>query len=248
MIPTLFLFTDFGAGSLYVGQLHSLIATHAPDIRVIDLCHELHPFQPRPASYLLSALCPYLSTPSVLVGIVDPGVGTTRLPILVRCSNKLDLIGPDNGLFALAMRQFSGKAFQLRKLDAHPLSRSFHGRDLFVPWAIHILKNTASALEVEPVPCNEPIVGSDWPSQIQEVIHIDRFGNAMTGCSGAGIEQDRVLLIKSHTLPFRSTFGDAMLDEPFWYVNSLQLIEISCNRVSAKDALDIQIGDTFIWV
>ncbi|MHB1544294.1 MAG: SAM hydrolase/SAM-dependent halogenase family protein [Gammaproteobacteria bacterium] len=247
MHPILYLYTDFGVGSIYVGQLHGMIAQHLPQIQTVDLCHELEPCQVRPAAYLLAALIPFLAIPAVVVGVVDPGVGTARAPILIR-GEKLSLIGPDNGLFSLVSRQFPGRVFQLAKIGSRALSASFHGRDLFVPWAIRLLTDSEDKLESEMEPLMQPIVGSDWPQQIQEVIHIDRFGNAMTAWVAKEANHNRSLQIGSHTLAYRSTFGEAIHGTAFWYVNSLGLIEIACNQKSASDTLGIHVGDSFVWL
>ncbi|EQD69399.1 protein containing DUF62, partial [mine drainage metagenome] len=231
--PILYLYTDFGVGSLYVGQLHGIIAPHLPRIQTVDLCHELEPCKPRSAAYLLAALGPFLTVPAVVVGVVDPGVGTARAPILIR-GEKLSLIGPDNGLFSQIVRQFPGRVYRLDAISARPLSASFHGRDLFVPWALRLLVDPESRPESDLEPFTQPIVGSDWPQQIQEVIHIDRYGNAITGWMGEEVNHNRSLRIGPHTLAYRTTFGEAVYGTAFWYVNSLGLVEIACNQKSAS--------------
>ncbi len=245
--PVLYLYTDFGAGSLYVGQLHGILATHRPQVRVIDLCHELEPCDARHAAYLLDALSPYLVRPALVVGVIDPGVGTTRAPILVQ-GDGISLVGPDNGLFALIAHQMPVRIFELGTRGVRMLSASFHGRDLFVPWALRLCTEPRSRLAADLTPLTRPLVGSDWPLEIQEVIHIDRFGNALTGCVGSVARHHQRLKIGSQLLAYRTTFGEAAPGSPFWYVNSLNRVEIACNRQSAQDALGVQVGDAFEWV
>ncbi|MGB5234210.1 MAG: SAM-dependent chlorinase/fluorinase, partial [Candidatus Macondimonas sp.] len=92
----LVLFTDFGLAGPYVGQMKAAIHRVAPHAVVMDLCHDLAPFAPRPAAYLLAALLPYLPVGACVVAVVDPGVGTARRGLVLEGSG-MRLIGPDNG-------------------------------------------------------------------------------------------------------------------------------------------------------
>lgn len=246
-LPILYLYTDFGAGSLYVGQLHALIASRLPHLRTVDLCHELEPCKPCAAAYLLAALAPHLAGPGVVVGVVDPGVGTPRAPILIR-SHDFAWIGPDNGLFSQVIRETPVEVYRLGSLGMEPLSASFHGRDLFVPWALRLLAEPETAWMAGLEPYRPALMGAGWPREIAEIIHIDRFGNAVTGWKGASSNPSRLLQIGSQVLPHHATFGEAVAGATFWYVNSIGLVEVACNLGQASKILDLHVGDSFVWL
>ena len=108
---SIFLFTDFGAADIYVGQLKSVLDRHAPGIAVIDLLHEAPAFNVRASAHLLAALATRIPAGSVTLAVVDPGVGGERRPILIEAGGQY-FAGPDNGLFSLILREKSKARFQ----------------------------------------------------------------------------------------------------------------------------------------
>lgn len=155
------LFTDFGWTGPYVGQMKAVLAADAPGAALVDLMHDAPAFAPGPAGRLLAALLRDLpappdapgpatdtatdTAPDVVLGVVDPGVGTARRPIAVRAGGRV-FVGPDNGLFGPAV----AAAGDPRRADAWTLtlrptrlSASFHGRDLFAPAAAAVARGEA---------------------------------------------------------------------------------------------------------
>ena len=96
----IFLFTDFGASDIYAGQVRSVLHRCAPGVPVVDLLHEVPAFNIRAGAHLLAALVNHLPLESVILAVVDPGVGGTRLPIMVRAGDRW-FVGPDNGLMSV---------------------------------------------------------------------------------------------------------------------------------------------------
>lgn len=235
----IFLFTDFGTADLYVGQVKAVLAQAAPDVPVIDLLNEAPRFQVEPAAHLLAAIARHLPAESITLAVVDPGVGTDRRPIVLRCDGRW-FVGPDNGLLSvLAARCASPEVWEIRWAP-EALSRSFHGRDLFAPVAARIATGSLSDSDMQPqsalhVQCDG---GDAW-----QVIYLDGYGNAFTGIRSAALEQTAVLKIRDETVAHAGIFAEAADDRPFWYVNSIGLVEIACNRASAAARLDIRIGD-----
>lgn len=247
LVSPIFLLTDFGTGSLYVGQLHARLALAKPPVPWVDLCHDLPPCAPRAAAYLLAALTSYLPETGILVGVVDPGVGTDRTPILVQ-HRGWSLVGPDNGLFSRVTRGEPTRVYELSPLSNHTLSASFHGRDLFLPWAIRLAQTALDPRQEEGLrPHLGPLIGSDWPADNPEIILIDRFGNATTGYRGRGTQPGWRLCCKGQELPFATVFGSAPVGQAFWYINSIGLVEIACNQDSAARLLDLRVGQPFDW-
>lgn len=102
-------FTDFGVTGPYVGQMHAVARSLAPGVELVDLMHDAPAFQPRPAGHLLAALMGDLPPGIILVGVVDPGVGTQRRAVALEIGPRR-LVGPDNGLFDPLLRQADRKS------------------------------------------------------------------------------------------------------------------------------------------
>lgn len=233
----IFLYTDFGLEGPYVGQMRAAIARRAPDLAVVDLCHDLAPFDARAAAYLLAALVPELPEACALVGVVDPGVGTEREPVMLRADGRI-FVGPDNGLFALAARGAAKPEWRRLTWRPERLSRSFHGRDLFAPAAARILLGDppdTTPLEADPV-------GGDWPDRHEAVIYIDRYGNAITGITAREVPREAKLRMGDRTLSHAATFGAVPRGEAFWYENSSGLVEIAVNQGRADAGMGIRVG------
>ena len=232
------LFTDFGYEGFYVGQMHAAIARHAPGVQVIDLMHDAPAFDPAAAAYLLAALVPSVCPNAVVVAVVDPGVGSTRRPIVVRADERL-FVGPDNGLFELVMRR-AGQV-DCHGIDWRPaaLSSSFHGRDLFAPVAASLAKGATYG--GTPLP-TEAVRYPHWPDDLPVVVYVDGYGNLMTGIRAETVGPDAQLTIGGAKPQRARTFSDVKPGEMFWYANSIGLIEVAVNQGSAAAQLSASIG------
>ena len=97
--PLILLFTDFGIGGPYVGQVKAVLSARIAEVRMIDLMHDAPAHDPRAAAYLLAALVPESPPGSIFLGVVDPGVGTeARRPVVVQADGRW-FVGPGNGIF-----------------------------------------------------------------------------------------------------------------------------------------------------
>lgn len=233
----LILFTDFGLDGPYVGQLHLAAARAAPGLAVLDLMHDAPAFDPQASAYLLAAVAAGLPPGAVLVGVVDPGVGSARRALIVELDGRF-CVGPDNGLFEpLAARAARVRAWNITWRPEH-LSASFHGRDLFVPVAARLATGTA------PDALGEAIAfpSRGWPADLARVIYLDRYGNAMTGLRADTLPADARLRAGGRVLSRARTFADLPEGAAFWYANSQGLAEIALNRGSAAAALGLAVG------
>lgn len=232
------LFTDFGFEGPYVGQVHSVLATAAPAARIVDLMHDAPAHDPRAAAYLLAALVPDMPAGATCVAVVDPGVGTERPPVILEADGRR-FVGPGNGLFEI-VRQRAATAQQWR-IDWRPerLSASFHGRDLFAPVAAMLANGAA----VPRTPLADGATdGADWPDDLAEIVYCDRFGNAMTGLRESAVAPDAILRLAGRDIGNARVFGEAPSDTPFWYGNSLGLVEIALRDGNAATTLGIEAG------
>jgi S-adenosylmethionine hydrolase len=233
------LFTDFGLTGPYTGQMKAMLARNAPDVPVIDLFADAPAFQPYLSAYLLGAYCGAVPQDGVLLGIVDPGVGTDRLPLVVRADGRW-YVGPDNGLFELVMRRAA--VVEAWTIDWRPdrLSASFHGRDLFAPVAAKLA--VGEPVPGTPVPV-ERVRRPDWPDDLGRVVYVDVYGNVLTGLRAAALGEGVGLEAGGRRITRARTFGDVPLGEALWYENSNGLAEITVNQGRADSALGLAVGD-----
>jgi len=176
--------TDFGTKDWFVGSMKGVMTSINPDARLVDLNHEVPPGDIHAGALSLLASARYFPAGTVHLVVVDPGVGGQRRPIAVRFEDMI-FVGPDNGVLSWAAPgDLETRLIENKDWMLHPVSSTFHGRDLFAPTAAYL----AGGLPFEDVGrrVNNP-VQLPWPEvevsgrQLEgEVLHIDRFGNAIT--------------------------------------------------------------------
>jgi len=235
----IFLFTDFGGGGLYVGQMKTVLQQHAPKETVIDLLHDAPAFNAKAGAHLLAALAVRVPRGSVTLAVIDPGVGGPREPVAVLADGRW-LVGPDNGLISVA-------AARAKKCEAFSIgwrpkefSASFHGRDLFAPVAAMLARGRRKTAKLK----KAVLAVSFGANDLGEVIYVDHFGNVVTGLRAATVPQSRELVIKGRGIPYSRVFSEAQQGEVFWYENSLGLVEIAANSACAAEALGCKLGDS----
>ena len=248
------LFTDFGVAGPYVGQMKSVLLDRAPGVAVVDLQHDAPAFRPNEAGYLLAALMPYAPPSCVMLCVVDPGVGTDRRPVVVRLGDRW-LVGPDNGLFAPALRRAArDRAWrEAWVVDWRPehLSRSFHGRDLFAPVAARLAAalaegargldlGAAAGIAATAVTLESLVMPPDDSARI---VYVDGYGNAMTGLEADTLSEDTILRVADQSLRRAGTFGEVPVGTPFWYENAVGLAEVAVREGSAATVVGLAVGD-----
>jgi S-adenosylmethionine hydrolase len=232
------LFTDFGLEGPYTGQMKAVLLREAPAIPVIDLFADAPTGKPQPAAYLLAAYAAWFAPGSVVLAVIDPGVGSARAALVVEADGRW-YVGPDNGLFELVRRRAAhARLWEITWRPAQ-LSASFHGRDLFAPVAAQLARG-----EPPPGRLLPPAFGRhpEWPDDLGEIAYIDRFGNAMTGWRAATLAAGTRLAVGGRLLPRAATFSDVVAGAPFWYENANGLAEIAVNAGHAASVLGLAIG------
>lgn len=195
MVHRLVTFTsDFGTQDWFVGVVHGVIATLAPRVTVIDLNHTIPPGDVGRGAFVLEAASGDFPPGTVHLAVVDPGVGTDRRALAVRSRGDW-FVGPDNGLleWALCAPEAEVHALTESRWFRRPVSRTFHGRDVFAPVAAHLALG---------VPLGEFGPRIDDPVRLPQahpyaadgllhgrVVFIDRFGNALTSLTHAALEE-----------------------------------------------------------
>ena len=200
--PPIVLLTDFGLSDAYVGMMRGVIHGINPAAHVIDLTHGIGPQDIRHGAVVLADSFRYFPTGSIFVAVVDPGVGTDRAAILLETPDAW-FVAPDNGLLTLVCRLYAPsfgdtaesahspvptgcRAWRLTNPDfwQHPISATFHGRDVFAPVAAHlstgahpdVLGKPTSTITALSLPVPQP----DGNTIRGRVIFADAFGNLVT--------------------------------------------------------------------
>ena len=229
------LFTDFGPG-LYTGMVRLVLGREAPGIPVVDVIDDLPAWDVAASAHLLGAMFPLMPLDSVLLCVVDPGVGSdSREPWMVRVDGRW-LVGPGNGLFDRVCAL--GTVEQAAVIDWRPrtLSATFHGRDLFAPVAARLAIG-------KDVPAHAVSVPTTGPAQMSSVIYVDHYGNTMTGLDLPPAGDAARLCVGHHRLVHAETFSAVAPGAGFWHQNSFGLIEVAVNRGSAAARYGLAVGD-----
>ena len=251
--PIVTLTTDFGTKDHYVGVMKGVILGICPEARIVDVSHEVQPFESQEGAFVISQAYPYFPEKTVHVAVVDPGVGSARRPILVEAAGQY-FIGPDNGVLAMV---YAGVEHKVREITAtkyflHPVSHTFHGRDIFAPSAAHLANGAkpssfGSSIDNHLKPSfTEPQRTSkrQWSGT---VLHIDRFGNLVTNFTISDFAAVRAkpfeLAIGTiRLMELGETYAEMPIGEPFVIVGSSGYLEVSANQGNAARMLGCGVG------
>lgn len=246
--PVITLTTDFGLTDHFVGVMKGVILAICPKARIVDISHDVAAFEISQGAFLVSQAYRYFPPKTIHVAVVDPGVGTARRPLLVEAGGQY-FIGPDNGVLAMVYMEQEHKAREITadKYFLHPLSRTFHGRDIFAPVAAHLARG-ARPSSVGPVIEDHLKIDFYKPQRTARriwtgaVLHVDHFGNMVTN-----FHIDEFADVR--TRPFEMAIGPRQLrrlalnyadsepGEPFVIVGSSGYLEIAANQASAAKLL-----------
>lgn len=251
--------TDYGLEDGFVAACHGVLARLAPDLRVIDITHLVPPGDVRRGAAVLAQTVRYLP-PGVHVVVVDPGVGTARRAVAVEAGESV-LVGPDNGVLSWAVAALGGpvRAHELTnpELWLHPVSRTFHGRDIFAPVGAHIATGldlgavgpALPARDLVSLPTPMSRLGETYAEG--EVVSVDRFGNVQLSVTGEQMERLGVgfgdvlaleLARRSLTVPYRETFASVPPGELVAYTDSAGLVALAVNGGDASRQLGLPPG------
>ena len=254
------LLTDFGTKDWYVGAVKGVLLSRCPSCCLVDITHEVPPGQIFTAAYVLAEAYGYFPLRSVHLAVVDPGVGGSRRPVVVEAGGHW-FVGPDNGLFGPILEREKGgvvRAIEKEDLFLHPVSATFHGRDLFAPVAAHIAcggdtrglgPEIADWVRLE-VP--KPLFQGGEVAGV--IVHVDRFGNGISNFSGEELARhlsgDPVeVLVGDHRLEgIHSSYVDVPSGRALALIGSSGFLEISVNGGSAATELGLVPGKTAITV
>jgi len=262
--PFISFLTDFGERATAPAVCRGVMWNICPDARILDLTHAVTAFSIREGAFLLWSTIGYLPV-GVHVAVVDPGVGTSRSPIVIRAERGDLLIGPDNGLLRPAAARLGGireaRLAANRALWLPETSNNFHGRDIFSPVAAHLARGVALQ-EVGPPLATDTLIDLELPAaSVREgrlntaVVFVDRFGNCrlagdlpdLNGAIGPVTTGQRLaiqLAAARHEVVWSSTFGLVDPGKALLYRDGDTAgLALAVNQGSAAEQFGLALGD-----
>ena len=256
--PVITLLTDFGLKDSYVAEMKAVILSICPKASIVDISHDVEPYNIRMAAYLLARSVKFFPKGTVHVAVVDPTVGSSRRPIIVEIKNAF-LVGPDNGVLMFAAEKLGVKdVYKIENKDfmLPNISKTFHGRDIFAPAAAYL------ALGISPKKFGEKISDYVKPPFVKpkisgrkiegEVLHIDNFGNIVTNISedlvknfglNYGAEFDVSFNGKTRLkVNFLEAYFKVKVGDFLATTNSGGFLEFSANMANAAKILKVKPG------
>lgn len=247
------LITDFGTKDWFAGEMKGIILSILPNTAIIDISHQIAPADIRTAAFMLLACYKSFPSGTVFCSAVDPGAGSNRRALVVKCGPYF-LVGPDNGCLSWITQRTENVQFYniVDKKFVKDQSSTFSGRDLFGPVAAYISAGVDlgefGPQIFDPVNITFPVpVTKKCGSIVGEIIFIDRFGNAVTNIESRVIENslfNRLRMSNGDELPFHQFYQEVKPGESMAYCGSAGFIEIAVNQGSASSILHLSNGES----
>jgi len=253
--PIITLTTDYGTNDHLVGTLKGVILKINPDVTIVDISHDVTPYDLLDGALTIGSSYSYFTARTIHMVVVDPGVGTERRPLLVTGESQY-FVAPDNGVLSLVYEREENVLVRHANVEHYylePVSKTFHGRDVFAPVAAWLAKGAqASAMGEEITDYKKFAMPKPKPGEGSTkgvVLRVDGFGNLITNfraedLPGAAIENGTVqFTVGTHSVTkLVDTFAKGSPGEAFAYIGSNGFVEIGINRGNAAKSLAIGRG------
>lgn len=257
--PTVSFLSDYGRADEFVGVCHAVMLRIEPSLRVVDISHDIPPHDIRAGALTLARTVQYLPD-GVVLGVVDPGVGTARRAIAVEVEGGY-FVGPDNGLLApaVAMVGGAGDAVELTS-ERHRLTSAgstFDGRDVFAPAAAYLasgvpLHDLGARIDPSSLqPGLIPLTHEEEGAVHGEVLWVDRFGNVQLNIgpeelAAIGVHQGGLVELRNgadrQRIRWVSAYADGREGEVVLLVDSYGLVSLATNQGSASDETKLKVA------
>jgi S-adenosylmethionine hydrolase len=260
------LITDFGSrGQHYIASMKAIILNINPNIRIIDISHEITPYSIIEASYILKTTYKYFPHGTIFIIVVDPGVGSSREILIIKTELNQYFIGPNNGIFSGTFTENIIECIEIQNEEFFnkPASNTFHGRDIMAPIGAHIICGiplnvfgpnfNINNLKESKLTYDIDIKKKVIRSTIQ---YIDSFGNGTTNIPilfnkiqnsdfiiKDGTEINIKIKDKSYKGLFTSHFSNVPIGSILILVGSTGFLELSINQGNASEKLGFKVGD-----
>ncbi|MCD6522107.1 SAM-dependent chlorinase/fluorinase [Candidatus Calescamantes bacterium] len=249
--------TDFGSREPFVGIMKGVIYTINPNVKIVDITHEVHPHNLQEACFVLLTSYHYFPQDTIHTIIVDPGVGGERRAVACK-SEKFYFVAPDNGVLTPVKKKIvEAVVLENSEYFLKPVSYTFHGRDIFSPVAAHIslgrkleeFGRSISPQELVEIPFPQAFFGKREVKG--EVLYVDRFGNLITNIpveeffEWKGSNQIKALLRNKEINRIAKSYKEGGV-EPFLIPGSSGFLEVSIYGKSAYQHFEARVGDGII--
>jgi S-adenosylmethionine hydrolase len=259
--PILTLTTDFGLSDHYVGAMKGVILGACPQARLVDISHDVTPYEIPEGAYTVAQAYHYFPRKTVHLVVVDPGVGTSRRPILVEAAGQY-FVGPDNGVFTMIYAREPHKVRLIAndKLFRHPVSNTFHGRDIFAPVAAHLAAGLAPARAGKRI---EDFLRMNFDKPLRtgkrtwqgRILKIDHFGNIITNIHRdefPDLEQRNCEMVigPHHIGVLAANYAQHAPGSLFLIFGSGGYLEVSASEASAAKIVGCAVGapaELLVW-
>jgi S-adenosylmethionine hydrolase len=256
--PAIAIMSDFGDSDWFVGVMKGVVLSICPEIRLVDLCHDVGKQRVDEAAFILRTTYRYFPEGTIFLCVVDPEVGTSRLPIIAR-DGRYVFVAPNNGLLthaAALSEKWEVRAIENLKLRSDFVSETFHGRDIFAPAAAHYAMGVPfeefgpSVETMVRLPAEENVRREDR-LLMGRVLYIDHFGNLLTNVEPNMLPEGAPLSSYKMSLKGRTVhgisphFAAVPLNHPLMYWGSSGVLEVAINRASAALKWSVQLGEWF---
>lgn len=253
--------TDFGLMNNLVGTCHGVIKRIAPEAEIIDITHGIPPQSVLEGALVLANTVPFMPE-GIHLAVVDPGVGSDRRGLALRDESGQLYVGPDNGLLVIAAERCGGIAAACELVNPEywlePVSRTFHGRDIFAPVAAHLasgvtleeLGRKLDPAELVRLEVPEPSVGAS--SIRARALTVDRFGNVQLNLERTHLERAGILpgvrvelehATEHYYAVAARTFSDVRPGEIVLYEDAYENVSIAITGGNAAETLTASAGD-----
>ena len=245
--------TDFGIADHFAGTIKGVILGIEPAARIVDITHDVQAFEIPDGAFTIAQAYRYFPKRTIHVVVVDPGVGSTRRPLLAEMARQY-FIAPDNGVLSMIFAREKSKVRHItnERYFLHPVSRTFHGRDVFAPVAAHLASGIAPARFGKLID-DYLRLNFDRPKQTGKnawtgsVLKVDRFGNLITNLHidqvpSLQIRPFRLLAGRQPVTRLALTFTECAPEELFVLVGSSGYLEVATNQGSAAKILGCGAG------
>lgn len=252
-MPVITLTTDFGSSDHFVGAMKGVILGIAPRASIVDITHEILPYDINEAAFVIAQAWRYFPKGTIHVLVIDPGVGSERRPILCEAGGQF-FIAPDNGALSMIYEASPHRVRVISnpKMMSKEVSRTFHGRDVFAPAAAHLARG-ADPGKFGKIIHDYVRVFVLKPQQIGRhawsgiVLKVDRFGNLITNLhiDDYGDVRSRPFELRIGLERIRRlalTFSETAIGDVFAIVGSSGYIEVAANQASASQILGCGAG------
>ena len=249
--------TDFGSTDPFVAVMKGVILGINPEAELVDLCHDIRPYDIMEAAYVIAQAYRYFPPRTIHMVVVDPGVGTARRPLLVSADRYI-FVAPDNGVLSLIYAR--EEALYVRHITAshyflEPVSNTFHGRDVFAPVAGWLSRRVETEKFGDKI-MDYARFAAPQPKRVNEhslkgvVVRVDRFGTLMTNLTPADLPElfrenpatFKLTVGKGEITQLKTAYADGAQGELFAILGSSGYLEIAANRASASQTLGVGRG------